>query len=235
MSVCTTDKEHVVSIDDNKAVVTRLVDSINTRALDRLAELVSSDVVDHNAVIFMQPEGPGGVEEGIRMLLVGFPDLRLDVHELIGEVDSVVVRLTVSGTNLGEYRGLPQPTNSASKWTPSLSSASRTERSSRSAVRRTALGCSCSSGSSPTSADHVPDASATPVRLPSPAGGMPLADVHTSEVAGTRVRRLPRAEHAPIVAVRPSGHHHAAEQLMASRTRVACCRERRGRMGPPPR
>jgi steroid delta-isomerase-like uncharacterized protein len=100
-----------VNIDDNKAVVTRLVDSINTGALDRLAELVSSDVVDHNAVIFMQPEGPGGVEEGIRMLLIGFPDLRLDVHELVGEGDSVVVRLTVSGTNLGEYRGLPQPTN----------------------------------------------------------------------------------------------------------------------------
>jgi steroid delta-isomerase-like uncharacterized protein len=100
-----------MSIDDNKAVVTRLVESINTGALDRLAELVACDVVDHNAVIFMQPEGPGGVEEGIRMLLVGFPDLRIDVRQLIGEADTVVARLTVAGTNLGEYRGLPQPTN----------------------------------------------------------------------------------------------------------------------------
>jgi predicted ester cyclase len=100
-----------VSIDDNKALVTRLVESINSRALDRLADLVASDVVDHNAVIFMQPEGPGGVEEGIRMLLAGFPDLRIAIHDLIGEIDTVVARLTVSGTNLGEYRGLPQPTN----------------------------------------------------------------------------------------------------------------------------
>jgi steroid delta-isomerase-like uncharacterized protein len=100
-----------VSIDENRAVVNRLVESINTRALDRLSELVAVDVVDHNEVIFMQPDGPGGVAEGIRRLVAAFPDLRIDVHELIGEADTVVARLTVSGTNLGEYRGLPEPTN----------------------------------------------------------------------------------------------------------------------------
>jgi predicted ester cyclase len=45
------------------------------------------------------------------MLLAGFPDLRIDVHTRIGEADTVVARLTVSGTNLGDYRGLPEPTN----------------------------------------------------------------------------------------------------------------------------
>jgi steroid delta-isomerase-like uncharacterized protein len=101
----------LVNVDDNKAVVVRLVETINTRALDHMAELVARDVVDHNAVIFMQPEGPGGVEEGVRMLLVAFPDLRIDVHDLIGEEETVAATMTVSGTNLGEYRGLPQPTN----------------------------------------------------------------------------------------------------------------------------
>jgi len=41
--------------------------------LEELPEVVAPDVVDHNAVIFMQPEGPGGVREGVRMLLQGFP------------------------------------------------------------------------------------------------------------------------------------------------------------------
>ena len=54
----------------------RLFDAINNGRLDELAQVVTPDVVDHNAVIFMQSEGPGGVEEGIRMLLQGFPDLR---------------------------------------------------------------------------------------------------------------------------------------------------------------
>jgi predicted ester cyclase len=100
-----------VTIGGNKGVGQRLVDSVNARQLDAISEVVASDVVDHNAVIFMQPEGAGGVDEGIRMLLTGFPDLRITVHELIEEDDKVVARLTLSGTNLGEYRGLPRPTN----------------------------------------------------------------------------------------------------------------------------
>jgi predicted ester cyclase len=58
----------------------------------------------------MQPEGPGGVEEGVRMLLRGFPDLQVTVEELLAEGDRVVARLTMAGTNTGDYRGLPAPT-----------------------------------------------------------------------------------------------------------------------------
>jgi predicted ester cyclase len=97
-------------LEENKAVVQRLFDEINSRNLDELPQVVAPDVVDHNAVIFMQPEGPGGVQEGIRMLLEGFPDLRLSTEELIAEGDRVVARFTLSGTNAGDYRGLPAPT-----------------------------------------------------------------------------------------------------------------------------
>ena len=99
-----------MSPEDNKAVVHQLFDAINNGAVDRLSELVAADVIDHNAVIFMQPEGPGGVEEGIRMLLQGFPDLHLTIQELVAEGDKVVARFTMSGTNTGDYRGLPAPT-----------------------------------------------------------------------------------------------------------------------------
>jgi predicted ester cyclase len=58
----------------------------------------------------MQPEGPGAVEDGIRLLRQGFPDLRINIEELVAEGDQVVARLTMSGTNTGEYRGLPAPT-----------------------------------------------------------------------------------------------------------------------------
>ena len=78
--------------------------------LDELPQVVAPDVVDHNAVILMQPEGPGGVQEGIRMLLEGFPDLHLSTEELIAEGDQVVARFILSGTNTGDDRGLPAPT-----------------------------------------------------------------------------------------------------------------------------
>jgi steroid delta-isomerase-like uncharacterized protein len=99
-----------VGLEENKAVVQRLFDAINNGDLDELPQVVAPDVVDHNAVIFTQPEGPGGVQEGIRMLLQGFPDLHLTTQELLAEGDQVVARFTMSGTNTGDYRGLPAPT-----------------------------------------------------------------------------------------------------------------------------
>jgi predicted ester cyclase len=99
-----------VGLEENKAVAQRLFDAINNGALDELPQVVAPDVIDHNAVIFMQPEGPGGVKEGIRMLLKGFPDLHLATQELLAEGDKVVARFTMSGTNTGDYRGLPAPT-----------------------------------------------------------------------------------------------------------------------------
>jgi predicted ester cyclase len=99
-----------MGLEENKAIVQRLFDAINSGNLGGLPKIVAPDVVDHNAVIFMQPEGPGGVEEGIRMLLQGFPDLRLTTEELVAEGDRVVARFGMSGTNTGDYRGLPAPT-----------------------------------------------------------------------------------------------------------------------------
>jgi predicted ester cyclase len=97
-----------MGLEENKAVVQRVFDAINTGSLDELPEVVAPDVVDHNAVIFMQPEGPGDVQEGVRMLLQGFPDLHLTTEELVAEGDQLVARFTMSGTNTGDYRGPPR-------------------------------------------------------------------------------------------------------------------------------
>jgi hypothetical protein len=59
-----------------EAIAQRLFHAINNGTLDELPE-GPPPTGRHNAVIFMQPEGPGGVEEGIRVLLHGFPDLHL--------------------------------------------------------------------------------------------------------------------------------------------------------------
>ena len=100
-----------MSLSENKELVRRLFDAINDGDLDQVSEVVAPDVVDHNAIIFMQTGGPGGVQDGLRLLLAGFPDLHIGIEDLIAEADQVVARLTLSGTNTGEYRGLPEPTN----------------------------------------------------------------------------------------------------------------------------
>jgi ketosteroid isomerase-like protein len=55
-----------MDLQQNKTVVRHLFEVINNGELDQLRDLVDANVVDHNAVIFMQPEGPGAVKEGIR-------------------------------------------------------------------------------------------------------------------------------------------------------------------------
>jgi predicted ester cyclase len=79
-------------VEENKVLVRRLMEAINNHDFDALKQLVAHDVVDHNAVIFMQPDGPGGVEDGVRKLLEGFPDLHIEVEELLAEAERVSLR-----------------------------------------------------------------------------------------------------------------------------------------------
>jgi predicted SnoaL-like aldol condensation-catalyzing enzyme len=68
-------------------VVVGLIDTVfNQRQVDRLTEYVASDVVDHNQVIFAQPDGPDGLVEGVRMFLRAFPNFQAHVAETM--VDS---------------------------------------------------------------------------------------------------------------------------------------------------
>jgi hypothetical protein len=70
-----------VSVEQNKIVAERFFEEVfNNKKVELVDELVSSDVIDHNKIIFAQPEGPGDVAEGIRMLLVAFPDLSASVE-----------------------------------------------------------------------------------------------------------------------------------------------------------
>ncbi len=50
--------------------------------------------------------GPEVLKQVWAVLLAAFPDLQLDVEDLIGEDDKVVARIVVTGTHLGEYMGV---------------------------------------------------------------------------------------------------------------------------------
>ncbi|HET6568879.1 MAG TPA: ester cyclase, partial [Rhodothermales bacterium] len=89
----------------NKEIVGRFLDEVfNQGYVQSVDQFVSPDVVDHSAVIFTRPEGPGGLEEGIRTFLHAFPDFRVEVEQMIAEGDFVAARLQMSGTNTGDYR-----------------------------------------------------------------------------------------------------------------------------------
>lgn len=77
--------------------------------LEALAEVVAPDVAGHGA----RPEDPPGFE-GVKktmLWLAGvFSDQRWEIHQVIGETDTVVVYATHHGRHTGELMGIV-PTN----------------------------------------------------------------------------------------------------------------------------
>src|ERR687886_1552949 len=54
--------------------------------------------------------------EGVRTLLVAFPDLEATVKHQVGEEDYVSVYFTMAGTNTGSYPRVTEPTGRYTEW-----------------------------------------------------------------------------------------------------------------------
>lgn len=80
-------------LEANKAVVRRLVDQVlNGGHLELIDELYA-------------PELAGPAKRWITPFRASFPDIHMEIVELIAEGDKVVGRFTCSATHLGEWLG----------------------------------------------------------------------------------------------------------------------------------
>jgi len=80
-------------VERKKQVVRRLIDAVmNGGDLDVLDELYVPRLVQ-------------GVKRWIEPFRSSFPDVRMEIVDLIAEGDKVVGRFTCSGTHLGHWRG----------------------------------------------------------------------------------------------------------------------------------
>lgn len=91
---------------ENKAIVQKIYDAINTNTLDNLDALIALDVADHNPSPGTAP-GLTGTKQTLSMYHAVFSDLQVTAEDMIANEDKVVVRLTMHGTNTGEFMGLP--------------------------------------------------------------------------------------------------------------------------------
>jgi len=83
----------IIVSQQNKAVVRRLVDDVlNGGRLDVIDELYAPSLA---------PEA----REWIAPFQTSFPDMRMEIVDLIAAEDQVVGRFTCSGTHLGEWLG----------------------------------------------------------------------------------------------------------------------------------
>ncbi len=95
-----------MSAEQNKTLMRRFYDEVVNRGnLDMIDELASPDFVDHEASSGLAG-GREDVKQFLSMLRIAFPDLRMNVEDLIAEGDKVVARATMTGRHQGEFAGI---------------------------------------------------------------------------------------------------------------------------------
>lgn len=70
-------------------------------------ELLADDFIEHDKAPGLLPPTKEGTLEFFRILLAAFPDMRMDVEDLIASEDKTVARVKVTGTHQGEFMGVP--------------------------------------------------------------------------------------------------------------------------------
>jgi C-1 hydroxylase len=90
-----------MSLEENKAIVRRMIEAYNKHNLDWFDEFIAPDYFDHTNQV-----GPEGVKQLFNMGFKGFPDWHETIEDIIAEGDKVWVHLTYTGTHTGEFFGL---------------------------------------------------------------------------------------------------------------------------------
>jgi steroid delta-isomerase-like uncharacterized protein len=99
-----------MSIEENKAIMRRMIEELwNQGKMEVADELFAADHVAPD--LPMAPPGPDGVKMIAGMFLSAFPDLHMEIEDIIAEGDKVVARFTETGTHKGDYMGIPATGN----------------------------------------------------------------------------------------------------------------------------
>ncbi|GHN01625.1 hypothetical protein WSM22_31140 [Cytophagales bacterium WSM2-2] len=96
------------SIEKNKAAVLRFnKEFIESGNMNSFKELIAEDVVNHSA----PPGTPNGPDSMLyflqNILRKGFPDMKVEILDQVGEGDRVTTRKAIYATHSGEFMGIP--------------------------------------------------------------------------------------------------------------------------------
>jgi predicted ester cyclase len=97
---------------DLKLRTQAIYDMFSTGDLSGVEELVATNLVDHEVVPGIGGTGPEMFGQLIGLFRSAFPDLSLEIIEMVEDGDRVAVQFRMSGTHEGEFLGIP-PTHKA--------------------------------------------------------------------------------------------------------------------------
>ncbi len=96
-----------MTTEQNKTIVRRVnKEFIEGGNINTFHEIFAEDFINHTAPKG-SPKGPDGVIYFFNQLLKpAFPDLKVEIHDLMAEADKVTTRKSFYATHLGEFFGI---------------------------------------------------------------------------------------------------------------------------------
>ena len=95
---------------DNIQYAEQQIAALNARDLDGYVSRIDESYVGQSETAPGPIRGREGVRQNIETLFRAFPDLRVEIEQVIASGNSVVVRLRATGSHKGNFAGIP-PTN----------------------------------------------------------------------------------------------------------------------------
>ena len=90
----------------NSAALRRAYELVNEGDLDGFLDQLADDFLDHETGPGLEPT-KAGTKQLFAMMKAGFPDLRFDAEDVLESGDKAVARVRVTGTNKGDFMGVP--------------------------------------------------------------------------------------------------------------------------------
>ncbi len=90
---------------DHAATMRELYDRINAGDIGGFGTLLADDFVEHEELPGLEPT-KDGVQALFRMYRAAFPDLKMEVEDVIVSGDKAVARVRVTGTHQGPFMGM---------------------------------------------------------------------------------------------------------------------------------
>jgi len=91
--------------EDAKSLVRQFYDAVGAGNFSVIDELVADDFVDREVFPGLEANREG-VKQFFAMVRSAFPDLRMEVREMLADDDLVAVRVIATGTHEGEFMGM---------------------------------------------------------------------------------------------------------------------------------
>ena len=98
-----------MSIEENKTFMRRFYEEVfNQRNLAAIDDFVAPTFFNHSASQLGMPAGDlEHVKQFLSVVMQSFPDLHYTIEDMLAEGDKVVTRLTLSGTQQGDFMSIP--------------------------------------------------------------------------------------------------------------------------------